>query len=285
MPEVEAYLRPRSVEEALAAMATHGDRTRILAGGTSLVPGRGGRPVVIVDLRGTGLDRIEVRDDGLHVGAMATCSALRRHFCGRFHTAMSDAAGAVGTSVLRNHVTVGGNAVMAYAWSDLPPALLCLGARFVLAWVRAGVIEAAAFYTEHPTRVLGPGTLLTAAIVPPDGPGQGSAFLKFTRNAGDHAVASMAARLTLADGRIAEARIVAGGMRGLPQDLAAAAGSLVGHAPGPDAFARAGEVASGEARAMEDFKASAGFRQNLAGALAEDALAIAAARATGEEKP
>ena len=63
------YLAPGTVEEALAALAEHGDDARPLAGGQSLVPlmnMRIARPTVLVDLnRVAGLDGVEVDGDAL----------------------------------------------------------------------------------------------------------------------------------------------------------------------------------------------------------------------------
>ena len=70
------YLAPTSLEEALAALAEHGDDAKLIAGGQSLLPVmrmRLGAPEVVIDL-----GRIEalrgVREDGdaLVVGAMTT---------------------------------------------------------------------------------------------------------------------------------------------------------------------------------------------------------------------
>src|SRR3546814_17659032 len=75
------YLAPATLEEALAALAEHGDEAKIIAGGQSLLPVlrmRLNAPEWVIDL-----GRIEslrgVRDDGdaLVVGAMPTHADVR----------------------------------------------------------------------------------------------------------------------------------------------------------------------------------------------------------------
>src|SRR3546814_822587 len=75
------YLAPATLEEALAALAEHGDEAKIIAGGQSLLPVlrmRLNAPEWVIDL-----GRIEslrgVRDDGdaLVVGAMTTHADVR----------------------------------------------------------------------------------------------------------------------------------------------------------------------------------------------------------------
>ena len=70
------YLAPATLEEALAALAEHGDYAKIIAGGQSLLPVlrmRLNAPEVVIDL-----GKIEalrgVRDDGdaIVIGAMTT---------------------------------------------------------------------------------------------------------------------------------------------------------------------------------------------------------------------
>src|SRR4051794_13118096 len=75
-------VRPTSLDEALAALAEHGDEAKPLAGGQSLVPVlnmRLLRPAVLVDLnRVRGLDGVE-RDNGtLRLGALVRQRALER---------------------------------------------------------------------------------------------------------------------------------------------------------------------------------------------------------------
>ena len=62
-PPPFAYAAPRTLDEALALLAEHGDEARVLAGGQSLVPllnFRMTRPALVVDVnRVAGLDRLD----------------------------------------------------------------------------------------------------------------------------------------------------------------------------------------------------------------------------------
>src|ERR671936_1917299 len=68
------YLRPRTTDEALQALAEHGDEAKVLAGGQSLVPllnFRLARPSVLIDLAMVEELRQMVRRNGeLALGAM-----------------------------------------------------------------------------------------------------------------------------------------------------------------------------------------------------------------------
>jgi len=291
MPELKALYQPGTLAEAQSLLEEHGERARPLAGGTSLVLSKSAKVEVLVDLSRVGLDRIE---DGpgpgeLRIGAMVTCSALRRFLAARPPTALSDAAGSVGSRVLQNHVTVGGNCVMVYAWSDLPVVMLALEGTFEIQRRAAAgedtrrSLAADAFFSGHPTRSLAEGELVVAVNVPGPGSGQGSAHLKFCRNAADQALASASVRVELDQGVVRQARVVVGAVRGLPQLLSETSDSLLGKEPDAQNLSMAADLAGREAKVSADFKASAEYRTQLVTTIVEDTLSLALSRAGGNQ--
>jgi carbon-monoxide dehydrogenase medium subunit len=283
MPELKALLRPQSLEEALEMLSEHGSRARPLAGGTSVILSRPKGVDLLVDLRRTGLDTITTGPDKISVGAMVTCAQLSR--AGRtlrLPRVLVEAAGLVGSRVLQNHVTVGGNCVAVFAWSDLPVALLSIGAEMVIRSPEGERrLSTDEFFAAHPARVLNKGELLARIDLPVPVEGTGSAYLKFSRNAGDQALASVAARVAVLDGKVQRARLVAGAVRGSPQVLDGSAAQLKDRAPDPPLFSVVGEAAAQEAKVSSDFKASAEYRRALVASLVEDAVTLAVLRAGG----
>jgi 4-hydroxybenzoyl-CoA reductase subunit beta len=118
-------LRPRSVEEAveiLAGRTAHvaaGDSpaqaTRIIAGGTDLIPSMRQKlfePAYVLDLSGvTALRGISPLPDGsVEIGALTALRAIERSAFLREHYAvLAEAAATVASPVLRNMGTIGGN--------------------------------------------------------------------------------------------------------------------------------------------------------------------------------
>ena len=108
------YVRPQSLEDALARLGEHGDDARVLAGGHSLLPVMKARladPGVLVDIAGIeGLSGISESEDGITIGAMTThaeieASDLVQERC----RALSEAAGSIGDVQVRNRGTLGGS--------------------------------------------------------------------------------------------------------------------------------------------------------------------------------
>ncbi|MBW2736116.1 MAG: FAD binding domain-containing protein [Deltaproteobacteria bacterium] len=286
MSNIQAYLRPDSLEGALALLAEHQERARPLAGGTSLIFSHPPRVEVLVDLAGAGLDHVEhAETGGVDIGSMTSCSHLATALRGRQldKSALTDALATLYTPVLRNHITVGGNCVMVYGWSHLPVTMWALDARFMVVSHKAKPrdVDADTFFERHPLRWLGAGELLTQITVKSPAEGSGSAFLKFGRDKSDEGIASVAVSLRLQDEKVASARLVVGSTRPMPQKLDDVAALVVGKRPSKEVFAEAGEAAAKAVVASDNYLGSADYRRHIVASLVRDALAKATQRAGG----
>ncbi len=106
--------QPRSLEEAMGLLREKKGKARVLAGGTDLIPLAQERviePERLVSLRGVeGLDRIEIDEKALRLGALVTLVDLASD--PRIRSgwpALSEGAGAAASPQIRNAGTVGGN--------------------------------------------------------------------------------------------------------------------------------------------------------------------------------
>ena len=107
------YVAPESLEEASQLLQEDG--TVISAGATDLIGELKGnilttQPKKVVSLRNIpGLRGIEVKEDGLHVGAMTTLAEIERsEAVNSGWKALADAADSVATPNLRTTATIGG---------------------------------------------------------------------------------------------------------------------------------------------------------------------------------
>jgi 4-hydroxybenzoyl-CoA reductase subunit beta len=114
LPEFR-LLRPRTVEDALAHLATHRGNIRVLAGGTDLIPSMRQKlfePQYVLDLQGiSSLRGIRAQSDGgVEIGALTTIRAIERSdFLRQHYPVLTEAAATVASPVLRNMGTIGGN--------------------------------------------------------------------------------------------------------------------------------------------------------------------------------
>jgi xanthine dehydrogenase YagS FAD-binding subunit len=124
---MSAYVRPASIDEALALLESPGAQP--LAGGTDLVPlqSRGKASGALVDVRALLGDAIEAHGEGLVIGAATRIAdvASEPRVAERY-AALSEAAQSAASPQLRNQGTVGGNlAQHVRCWYFRHPDLTC----------------------------------------------------------------------------------------------------------------------------------------------------------------
>jgi CO/xanthine dehydrogenase FAD-binding subunit len=173
------YLRPRTIEDALQALATHGGR--VLAGGTDFFPALGDKPVTgpIIDIsRLGGFSQIAVSDQEVRIGACTTWRTIAEASLPPSFDALKAAAREVGAIQIQNMGTVGGNLCTASPAADGVPPLIALDAEVELASSHGHRrLPLRDFIASYRKTLIRADEILTAVVVPRtiEGP---SAFLK-----------------------------------------------------------------------------------------------------------
>ncbi len=107
-------LRPRTVDETMGFLAKYPGDTKIVAGGTDLLPSMKQKlftPPYLLDLRSVGgLSGITMGDDGVCIGALTPLSVIEHSaVIRRDYAVLYEAARTVASPVIRNMATLGGN--------------------------------------------------------------------------------------------------------------------------------------------------------------------------------
>jgi aerobic carbon-monoxide dehydrogenase medium subunit len=188
---------PRSLDEALALRAEHGDEATVVAGGSFLgivINQKLLAPTRLVALRRVAeLDYIEAGDGMLRIGAMATHRSVEQHGVVQERwPALAFAFSVVASPRVRNQATVGGVVADADYASDPPSMLAALRARVVVRSVRGErEIPMDEFILGHYATALEEDELLTELRIPQSsGP---SVYRKFrSRSSEDRPCVSVA---------------------------------------------------------------------------------------------
>ena len=264
------YLRPTSLDEALAALK-RGPLT-VVAGGTDYYPARVGRPLDddVLDISAVrALRGIEDRGDHWRIGACTTWRDVAR--AGELPPCFDGlrlAAREVGGVQIQNAGTVGGNLCNASPAADGVPPLLALDATLELASLE-GVerLPLDAFILGNRRTALRPDQLLSAVLVPKPAAARAAGhFVKLgARRYLVISIVMVGATLEVGqDGRVAVARLAVGACAPVARRLPAAEQALAG-APCDD---RLGALLQpehvGGLSPIDDLRASAAYRSDVA---------------------
>jgi carbon-monoxide dehydrogenase medium subunit len=288
-PPVFEYTAVRSADEAVAALARHGDDAKLLAGGQSLLPLLNMRltaPGWLIDLNRAGeLAYVEARDGGVAVGAMTRQrTAERSALIAAEVPLLAEALPWVGHFQIRNRGTIGGSLSHADPAAELPAVAACLDARVTVRGPSGSrTLAAGAFFRSALTTALDPTELLTDIWFPASPRGSGSAWVELARRHGDYALVGVGAVVTMADERILEARIALTGVGDTPVRPREAEALLAGQPLTPPLLAEAVAAVRRVIDPGRDIHATPAYRRHVAGVLVGRALGQAATRARAEE--
>jgi len=284
------YVAARTLEQALALKAEHGDEARFLAGGQSLVPTmnfRLAQPAILIDINlltqcaGT-------RNSGpghLRIGALTRYGELERdREIARKLPLVHEALPHIAHPQIRNRGTIGGNLAHADPASEMPAIVLALTGRMRTQSKRGERwVAAPDFFTGALSTALKSDEMLTEVEMPVSAPSSGSCFMEVARRRGDFALIGVACTVRLDDnGCCKEARIGLCNAGETPVFAADASNSLVGRPVGIREIDQAAELVQGAIDPGGNIHASKDFQRHLARVLTKRALATANRRAQRE---
>ena len=309
------YYSPRSLDEATLWLSEHRDeRVKILAGGTDLlvdirskiIPDprfKNEPPDILMALsRIPELRGISVSGSRISIRAMTTIAELTRSSVVRRHlTGLAEGADHLGSPLVRNRGTYGGNLCNARPAADTAIPTLALGGKLVIVSARGERT------VDHNDFVTGPGmTILETdeiikevifdhyiptvsqdqVLSPPAwqggvGGSRGSTYIKLAnRKALEISVVGAAAALTLSDDRtIASVRIALGSVAPKPLLIPDAGEFLIGKEISEDTAHQAAKIAAEIAEPITDHRGSREYRLMMIEVLVRRVLMCSYARA------
>jgi carbon-monoxide dehydrogenase medium subunit len=277
------YVRPASLEEAIAALREFGDRARLIAGGQTLLATlnmRLSEPQLLIDLAALqplrGITAV-ARPEGtvLRIGALTTHSEIERDALVARHTPLLRmAAPHIAHRAIRNRGTWGGSIAYADPAAEWPACLVALDGTVVVRGP-AGErrIAAAEFFVDLYTTALGPAEIVIACELPVCGPTHRFAFDELARRHGDYAIVGMALAATLESARLARLRLVFLGVGTTPVRAPRTEAVLQGRALDGAVIEAAVHALTEDLDPMPDPTHTAATKRHLAGVLTRRALA------------
>lgn len=283
IPAAFEYYRPTEIGGVIALLEQHGEDSRVIAGGHSLIPMMKLRMADVphlIDLQDVdGLRGIEIGQDSIRIGAMTTQAELIDNAAlANCAPILKEAALQIADPQVRYMGTVGGNIANGDPGNDMPGLMQCLNAQFTLFGPDGErTVAARDFYEGAYDTARNDDEILTAiSISKPHG---GCAYEKQKRKIGDYATAAAAVQIVKDGGLCTHASIAMTNLSDTPVWSEAAGAALVGTSVDADALRSAGAAMLGDIDPSEDNRGPVAFKRHVAGVILSRAITRAWSRA------
>jgi len=287
--DIRGYHRPKSVQEAVAAIADGAADASFIAGGQSLmqaIKARLVQPDALVDLQDIAELKGVSYDGAVTIGAMTRyVDLVTETRLAPAYAALIDAARHVGDRQVRNRGTIGGSVCWNYIAACMPAVALTLDATMNLVSGGGGErsLPAHEFLGAPLETARKDDELLVSLELPAPPAHAGSAYRKWSLVCDGLPVIGACAYVEVDDGgSCSRARVGFGGLATGPKRSPAAEAKLVGCKVGDDeAVARAMAAAAQELETQGDLWADPAYRSHLIQTLGADMASAALRRASG----
>jgi len=282
-------LLPESIEETIALLARHKDKSAVLAGGTDLLVALKFDYAIdnVISLALVpGLDELDFDSaKGLTIGAKVTIAeVLRSQDVKDHYPALWQAAKVFATPQLRNTATVLGNILRASPAGDCSAALYAIGGSLLLKNAKGfRNVDLDDFWISYGVTARRVDELAVSLHVPAPEKGQKSAFRRMTRTTEDLSKINAAVCLQMTGETCRKARVVMGCVGPTLLRLPKVEKILEGAAVMPDLLRDISNVVISEIAPIDDQRSSAEYRNKVAGVLVKRVIE-AALNAKGDDQ-
>jgi carbon-monoxide dehydrogenase medium subunit len=280
------YFEPKTIEEAALLLATHGEKAKVVAGGTDLlVQMKMERlhPEYLISIAKIPALHYIIEENGLRIGTLTPFREVERSpTIKNKYLALAEAARSVSSVQIKNMGTLGGNLCHGSPAADSAPPMIAFGAKVKLVGANhERMIPLEDFFLGPGETVLTPGELLVEVQVPELSLQTGSAFLKMARVSADLAKVNVAVVIRRENNFCKECRIVLGAVAKTPLRAKKAEEILKEEGFGADIVKQVSDVASEEIQPITDIRSNAWYRKEVSRILVRDAIGLAWSRAGG----
>ncbi len=285
------YYEPQNMQEACRLMTKLKANAQIVAGGTDLLVNMKNKkvsPKYLVSLAGIrGLTGIEQKKKAFSIGSHVIVSVIRESADIKSHfPALNEAASVLGSPLVRNRATIGGNIVTARPAADLVPPLMAYEAKLILVSTgKERKMSLEEFLVGPGQTKIKPAEILAKILLTIPPPHTGSSYMKLMhRRSLEIAIVAVASRITLnkSDGFIKTAKIILSAVAPTAVHAVSAEKVLIGEKPSEMLFAKAAALAMKDCKPITDIRGGKEYRHAMVEVLTRRTLSAALKRAQGK---
>ena len=267
-----SYHAPTDLSSLLRLAAAH-PQAHLLAGGTDIglwVTKQHRELTHLISLTEVSeLREVNNDENGLRIGAMVDMENAMKAITA-VYPELQELFIRFASTPVRNAATLGGNIANGSPIGDSMPPLLALGARVILRSTESErEVDLQEYFIDYGTTARQPGEVLTQIRIPPRAQGLQTAAYKVSKRFDqDISAVCMAIALQLdSANRVSEVRIAYGGMAPIPKRAEQCEAALRGQSWDEPCIRLAVEALEQDFAAITDMRASAAYRQRVAGNL------------------
>lgn len=280
------YFDAKNINDALSFLAQHGDRTKIIAGGTDLLIQmklEELKPDYLININGIlALNYIHNQKE-IYIGCTTRIRDLQHSDLLRIrYTALTEAAQSFSSTQIKNMGTIGGNLCNASPAGDTAPALLVFDAKIkILTSSGERVVPLEEFFIGPGKTILSSYEILTEIVLPELPSNTGSAFLKIGRVKADIAKVNVAVIVKREKDVIKSCRIALGSVAETPIRLKKAEQVIEGKRFDEKLVEKISKIVSEEIKPITDIRSTSDYRREISRTMFKNAFNLAWERANG----
>jgi len=265
------YLWPTTLKEAFSLLESHGEKAKLIAGGTDVMvwlKTMPEAPELLVALKHIPELTHIAANGSIRIGSCTTLTEIQRNPIIREQLpVLIDAVKNIGSVQIRNVGTIGGNICNAAPSTDTGVALLTLGAKVrIVSATGEKTVELEDFFLGPNKTVLAPGEIVAEFVIPQPQAHTGGAYWKHTRRkALQLPLIGIGVGLSLEDDLLTckDAKIALGVAAPTPMRAKEAEKILIGGRIDDALLERAGEAAAKESRVRDSIRCAAWYRRDM----------------------
>ncbi|MEQ8221436.1 MAG: FAD binding domain-containing protein [Candidatus Eremiobacterota bacterium] len=273
MLNIREFHYPQTIDEILEILSKNKDEKSInipVAGSTAVIFSKNPSVKGFVDINRAGLDYIKQEGNTVKIGAATTVqkiaeSEIINNIAGGV---LARAASRVGSRLIRNVCTIGGNIAALRIWSDLPVALLALnGAVEIRNSEKKRIISVEELIQKRPAKELSSQELITEIIIPVPSCHTKGGFIKFSRTNFDYTLMDVAVSMEFYASVIKDCRLAISGVTSVPQRFIEIENLLKGNTLNETLIDHVAKEAEEKITPLKNFRAGEDYRKYLTGVL------------------
>jgi carbon-monoxide dehydrogenase medium subunit len=274
------YIKPKDLGALLSNKQMMGGRGEVIAGGTNLIPQMKEKiksPEFLIDVCDLPeLSQIKEENGIISMGAGTTIAdIMSSEIIKSKSPILASAAKQLGSPLIRNRATLGGNIADASPAADMAPPLLALEAFLYLASEGEEEREVPLdqfFKGPNQTDMKENEVITRISFMAPEQPLTGAYFKLGLRNAMAISVVSVAVMFDVKEGICRKARIALGSVAPKPVRAYGVERGLEGKELNQDVIEESSNAVKNDISPISDIRASAAYRQHTASALLKRAI-------------